>query len=66
LLLPSIDTLFSQNLKVFHAAYSLNSAKHQEIGIHAIGGFTPISHVADRYGVSLKFIYQQKKRLLRE
>lgn len=59
-----IDTLFSQSLKASHAAHSLNSIKRQEIGIHAIGGYTPISHVADRYGVSRKFIYQQKEKAL--
>jgi hypothetical protein len=59
-----IDTLFAQTLKVSHAAHSLNSTKRQEIGIHAIGGYTPISHVADRYGVSRKFVYQQKEKAL--
>jgi hypothetical protein len=37
-----IDTLFSQKLKVSHAARSLNSAERQKIGIQAIGGNTPI------------------------
>ena len=60
----SIDTLSAQTLKVSHAAHSLNSTKRQEIGIHAIGGYTPISHVADRYGVSRKFVYQQKEKAL--
>ena len=60
----SNDTLFTQTLKVSHAAHSLNSTKRQEIGIHAIGGCTPISHVADRYGVSRKFVYQQKEKAL--
>ena len=59
-----IDTLFSQTLKVSHAAHSLNSIKRREIGIQAIGGYTPISHVADRYGVSRKFVYQQKDKAL--
>jgi hypothetical protein len=59
-----IDILFAQTLKVSHAAHSLNSTKRQEIGIHAIGGYTPISHVADRYGVSRKFVYQQKEKAL--
>ena len=56
--------LSSQILKVSHAAYSLNSTKRQEIGIQAIGGYTPISRVADRYGVSRKFVYQQKEKAL--
>lgn len=60
----SIDTLSSQYLKVSHAAHSLNSTKRQEIGIQAIGGNTPILHMADRYGVSRKFVYQQKEKAL--
>jgi hypothetical protein len=60
----SIDTLSAQNLKVSHAAHSLNSIKRQEIGIQAIGGHAPISHVANRYGVSRKFVYQQKEKAL--
>jgi len=60
----SNHTLSFQTLKVSHAANSLNSTKRQEIGIHAIGGYTPISHVADRYGVSRKFVYQQKEKAL--
>lgn len=60
----SIHTLSSQTLKVSHAAHSLNSIKRQEIAIQAIGGYTPISHVADSYGVSRKFVYQQKEKAL--
>lgn len=60
----SNGTLSAQTLKVSHAAYSLNSLKRQEIGIHAIGGYTPISHVADQYGVSRKFVYKQKEKAL--
>lgn len=59
-----INTLSSQTLKVSHAAHSLNLSKRQEIGIHAIGGHIPISHVADQYGVSRKFVYQQKEKAL--
>src|SRR5258708_7932862 len=58
------DTPSAQSLKVSHVAHSLNSTKRQEIGIHAIGGYTPISHVAGRYGVSRKFVYQQKEKAL--
>ncbi len=60
----SINTLSAQSLKVSHAAHSLNSIKRQEIGIQAIAGYTPISHVADRYGVSRKFVYQQREKAL--
>lgn len=58
------NTLSAQTLKVSHAAHSLNSIKRQEIGIQAIGGYTPISHVASRHGVSRKFVYQQKEKAL--
>jgi hypothetical protein len=61
----SIDTLSSQKLKVSHAAHSLNSNDRRKIGIQAIGGFTPISHVADHYSVSRKFVYQQKEKALK-
>src|SRR5690349_21834335 len=60
----SIDILSAQNLKVSHAAHSLNSIKRREIGIQAIGGHAPISHVANCYGVSRKFVYQQKEKAL--
>lgn len=59
-----IDTLSFQKLKVSHAAHSLNSTERQKIGIQAIGGNIPISHVAGRYGVSRKFIYHQKEKAL--
>ena len=35
-----------------------------EIGINAIKGTTPISHVADLFDVSRKFVYQQKEKAL--
>jgi hypothetical protein len=59
-----IDTLFQQKLKVSHVAHSLTSFQRQKIGIEAIGGRTPIAHVAERYGVSRKFVYQQKEKAL--
>jgi hypothetical protein len=60
-----IDTLSSQYLKVSHAAHFLNSTKRHEIGIQAIRGNTPILHMADRYGVCRKFVYQQKEKALK-
>ena len=60
----SIDTLSQQKLKVSHAAHFLPSSQRQNIGIQAIGGHTPIAHVAARYGVSRKFVYQQKEKAL--
>jgi hypothetical protein len=59
-----IDTLSSQKMKVSHAAHSLNSNDRQKIGIQAIGGYTPTSHVANRYEVGRKFVYQQKEKAL--
>jgi hypothetical protein len=61
----SIDTLFQQKLKVSHAAHFINSSERQKIGIEAIEGHTPIAHVAERYGVSRKFVYQQKDKALK-
>jgi hypothetical protein len=60
----TIDTLFSQNLKVSHAAHLLNSHQRKEISRHAITGITPISQVASRYRVSRKFVYEQKEKAL--
>jgi hypothetical protein len=58
------DILSQQKLKVSHAAHLLTSSQRQNIGIQAIGGHTPIAHVAERYGVSRKFVYQQKEKAL--
>lgn len=60
----SINTLFAQNLKVSHAAHLLNSTERKQIGIQAFAGIVPISQVANRYNVSRKFVYQQKKKAL--
>lgn len=56
----SIDNSNSINLKVSHAAHLLNSTQRQGIAKQAIGGKTPISHIAERYAVSRKFVYEQK------
>ncbi len=55
-----IDNSISINLKVSHAAHLLNSTQRQGIAKQAIGGKTPISHIAERYSVSRKFVYDQK------
>lgn len=60
----TIDTLSQQKLKVSHAAHFLTSFQRQNIGIQAIRGSAPIAHVAERYGVSRKFVYQQKEKAL--
>lgn len=60
----SIDTLFQQKLKVSHAAHFLTSSQRQKIGIEAVEGYTPIARIAEHYGVSRKFVYQQKKKAL--
>jgi hypothetical protein len=60
----SINTLSTQTLKVSCVARGLNSTTRQNIGLQALDGMTPISHVAKRYGVSRKFIYQQKEKAL--
>ena len=61
----TINTSINNNLKVSHAAHSLNLGQRQKIGIQSVGGHFPISHIADRYGVSRKFIYQQKEKTLK-
>ena len=61
----TIDTLSQQKLKVSHAAHFLTSFQRQNIGIQAIRGSAPIAHVAERYGVSRKFVYHKKRRLSR-
>jgi hypothetical protein len=60
----SINTQSSQKLKASHVAHSIHFIDRQKIGIQAIGGNTPISHVANRYQVSRKFVYQQKEKAL--
>ncbi|MBA3237780.1 MAG: hypothetical protein H0T62_05435 [Parachlamydiaceae bacterium] len=56
----TIDNSNSINLKVSHAAHFLNSTQRQVIAKQAIGGKIPISHIAERYAVSRKFVYEQK------
>lgn len=60
----SIDTLSAQTLKVSCAAYSLSSSTRQKIGIQAIGGAIPISHLASQHKVSRKFIYEQRDKAI--
>ncbi len=59
-----IDTLSKQKVEASRATHSVNVSQRQAIGIEAIGGHTPISDVADRYGVSRKFVYEQKDKAL--
>ena len=42
-------------------AHSLDSLQRQNIAIEAITGNAPISHLAEHYAVSRKFVYQQKE-----
>jgi hypothetical protein len=58
----SIHTLSAQTLKVSYAAHSLSSLTRQKIGIQAISGAIPISHLANQHKVSRKFIYEQKDK----
>lgn len=60
----STYTLSSQNMKVSCVAHSLNSTHRKEIAVQAITGIVPISHVANHYKVSRKFVYQQKEKAL--
>ena len=58
-----IDTQSCLNLKA-SIAHSFDATKRQEIGVHAVGGKAPISHIAEHYQVSRKFIYEQKNTAL--
>jgi hypothetical protein len=58
------STVIQQKLKTIHAAQLLTSAQRQTIAIQAIAGQTPVSHVAQSYRVSRKFVYQQKEKAL--
>lgn len=58
-----IDTLSQLNLKE-PIAHSLDSFQRKEIGIQAISGHIPITHVAMHHSVSRKFVYQQKEKAL--
>jgi hypothetical protein len=52
----------THNFKENFAAHSLGSTQRQEIAIQALEGRIPISHMANKYSISRKFIYQQKER----
>lgn len=56
------NNISRQNLKASCVAHSLNSSQRQEIGIQSIKGHIPIKHIANRYDVSRKFIYEQKEK----
>jgi hypothetical protein len=57
----SIDNPSAIIFKPF-IAHSLDAFKHQEIGIHALSGNTPIIQIAKNSGVSRKFVYEQKNK----
>lgn len=60
----SITAQTTHNFKENFVARSLSSFQRQEIAILSLGGTTPISHMADSYSVSRKFIYQQQEKAL--
>ena len=47
---------------VLSIAANLSPATRQEIGIDALAGTIPITHLADQHQVSRKFVYQQGKK----
>lgn len=47
-------------VNIFHRAHLLNFKQRQRIAKQAIGGKIPVSHIAEQYAVSRKFVYQQK------
>jgi len=56
------STSFDHNFESLHRAHLLNSDQRRGIAVQTISGNTPISHLASHYGVSRKFVYQQKER----
>jgi len=60
----SITARTSLNFKEKFAAHSVSSAQRHEIAIQALGGKTSISHMADNYSVSRKFVYEQQEKAL--
>jgi hypothetical protein len=63
--MPNVNhTLIAKSFKVSHAAQSLNFVQRQDIAIQAIAGHIPVSHLAEHYSVSRKFVYQQKDKAL--
>jgi hypothetical protein len=60
----SITAQTSHNLKEHFAAHSLGSIQRQEIAVQALRGMIPISHMAENYSVSRKFIYEQQEKAL--
>ena len=57
----------SNNLKatfITPAAHSLNSSQRQDMAMHAIEGNMKIVRIAEIYGTSRKFVYQQKNKAL--
>lgn len=60
----SITARTPLNFKENFAAHSLGSAQRQEIAIQSLEGKVPISHMADSYSVSRKFVYEQQEKAL--
>lgn len=60
----SIKAQPPHNLKAPFSARSCSSSQRQNIAILALGMHTPISHLANTYSVSRKFIYQQQEKAL--
>ncbi len=55
---PSSCAIANMSPSVSVAA-NLSPATRKEIGIEALAGTLPISHLADKHQVSRKFVYQQ-------
>jgi hypothetical protein len=55
-----IHTSSQGNFKRASVAQTLNFMQRQEIALKAVSNKAPITQVADHYGISRKFVYQQK------
>lgn len=60
----SITAQTTHNFKENSTARSLGFSRRKEIAILSLKGKAPISHMADSYSVSRKFVYQQQEKAL--
>ena len=59
------NTKSSQNLKVYNANHSPGYFIRLKIALQAIGGRISLTHIADKYGVSRKFVYKHRDLALK-
>src|SRR5215207_4315120 len=64
--MPShINTKYAQNLEAFHDGRLLDCFARLKIALQAIVGKLPVTYIADKHGVSRKFVYKQRDMALK-